>query len=281
MKAPVSVIIPCYRCAETVGKAMDSIAQQTLRPAEVIFVEDGSDDKTLETLRVLQNTYGGDWVRVIALERNQGASVARNTGWDIATQEYIAFLDADDFWHPRKIELQYNWMQKHPEIIGTGHEYVIVEPEAILPDSTVDAFHSVRVVTRKQLLFSNPFVTPAVMLKRDSNYRFDPGKRYCEDYYLWLQIVLDRNPMVLLNTPLVYISKRIGKTGTSRHLWKMRTGDINNYWRLWRTGKLDALSMGAAIIFSSMKFILLILAGPERHYSLKRKLEGIWSGLDA
>lgn len=274
MEAPVTTIIPCYRCADTVSKAVDSVAKQTFRPAEVILVDDGSGDSTLETLFALQGAYDRDWIKVIPLERNSGASVARNTAWDRAAYEYVAFLDADDVWHPEKIALQYGWMRAHPHIPASGHRYVLVDPGAPLPALQVHSNFGVRLVTRRRLLLSNPFVAPSVMLKRDLGYRFDPAKRYCEDYYLWLRLVFDGFTMMALNTTLVYVFKRIGKSGASRDLLRMRYGDINNYWQLWRSGKLGFICMSALIAYSMLKFVLLLTVGPKIHYAIKRLIEG-------
>src|SRR5438309_8195778 len=110
--APVSVIIPCYRCAATIERAMLSVAEQSVRPAEAILIDDASGDNTFAVMEKIRNKYG-DWIRIVALPMNQGAAAARNAGWHAATQPYIAFLDADDAWHPRKIEIQYGYMQQH------------------------------------------------------------------------------------------------------------------------------------------------------------------------
>ena len=100
--APVSVVIPCYRCSLTIRRALASIAQQSLKPAEVILVDDASGDGTLAVLKELASSYP-NWMRLIALETNRGAASARNEGWAAASQPFIAFLDADDTWHREKI----------------------------------------------------------------------------------------------------------------------------------------------------------------------------------
>src|SRR6185369_14935384 len=109
------------RCAGTIERAVRSVAGQSRRPAELILVDDASGDGTGALLEGLRSRYGPDWIRIITLERNQGPGTARNVGWDAATSTYIAFLDADDAWHPRKIEIQCAWMDSHPEFAVTGH----------------------------------------------------------------------------------------------------------------------------------------------------------------
>jgi len=78
--APVSVVVPCFRCAATIGDAVASIVAQTLRPAEVLLVDDASGDDTVAALHRLVATHGSDWIKVIALPANRGPSHARNTG---------------------------------------------------------------------------------------------------------------------------------------------------------------------------------------------------------
>ncbi len=273
MQVSVTAIIPCYRCADTVRRAVESVARQTVLPIEVILVDDGSGDNTLDTLYALQAQYSANWIKVIALDHNQGVSVARNTAWDVASGDYIAFLDADDVWHPEKIDLQYDWMCKRPDVLATGHKYVLLDPSAPVPERSIERDFSIYQIERNRLLLSNPFVTPSVMIRRAIPYRFHPGKRYTEDYYLWLQIVLDGKLMVGLNVPLAFVYKRLGESGASRNLLKMRAGDISNYWLLWRSGKLGVFQMSWFIMYSMLKFLLLLVVGARSHYAIKRWIE--------
>jgi len=79
-KADVSVIIPCYRCTDTIERAVNSIAEQTLLPAEVILVDDLSGDNTLAQLHRIQENYPQGWIHVIALPKNASPGTARNVG---------------------------------------------------------------------------------------------------------------------------------------------------------------------------------------------------------
>ncbi|MDZ7318899.1 MAG: glycosyltransferase [candidate division KSB1 bacterium] len=272
-RASVSVIIPCFNAQATIQQALDSVRVQTQPVLELICVDDASTDNTLHIIQQYAQEHPDLAIQILRNEKNQGPSVARNRAWDIAKGDYIAFLDADDVWHPRKIELQYTWMREHPEVLASGHRYLVVDPGAMLPPLSMPTQLIGRPIMRNRLLLSNPFVTPSVMLKRDLSYRFDPKRRYCEDYYLWLQLACDGLTMVMLETPLVYVRKKIGASGASRHLWQMRWGDIQNYWQLWHSNKLGFFPMSALVGFSILKFLALLLLGPQRHFSIKQRID--------
>src|SRR5690348_12724766 len=105
---PISVIIPTYNHARFLAAAIDSALSQTLKPTEVIVVDDGSTDETSSVLEAF-----GDKVRVIR-QKNHGVAGARNRGAEMAAGEYLAFLDADDVWLPRKLEMQVSRFQAEP-----------------------------------------------------------------------------------------------------------------------------------------------------------------------
>lgn len=106
----ISVIIPTYNYARFLGEAIDSALAQTLPPLEVIVVDDGSTDATDEVLAAY-----GDRIRVIR-QKNQGVAMARNAGIAAARGDYLAFLDSDDAWYPRKLELQMPRFEADPEL---------------------------------------------------------------------------------------------------------------------------------------------------------------------
>lgn len=102
MSVTTSVVIPAYNSSNTISRAVDSVLEQTLHDLEVIVVDDGSTDNTAEIVR----QYEDHRVECIVHGENVGGSAARNTGIERANGEYIAFLDADDEWHPTKLERQ-------------------------------------------------------------------------------------------------------------------------------------------------------------------------------
>lgn len=252
--APVSVVIPCYRCGATIGRALDSVFSQSWRPAEVILVEDFSEDNTLEVIYELQGAYPAGWVRVIKLDSNQGPSVARNIGWESSTQDLIAFLDADDSWHPQKIEFQAKWMRENPTVALTASDFETVQKT---PTTYVE-FESVefKTVSASRLLLSNRFSTPSVVLKRDIHHRFEPNKRYSEDYLLWLNICLDGNVCCRADNAMVFLYKSpYGEPGLSGNLWEMEKGELGNYKFLYDVRRISLIRFILLSGYSLAKYL--------------------------
>lgn len=256
--APVSVVIPCYNCANVVERAVYSVVTQTLPPQEIILVNDGSQDSTLDVLYTLQRNHDrGVLVKVVDLQKNHGPGYARNTGWDLASQPYIAFLDADDTWHPKKLEIQYNWMKTHPGVVLTGHDCIWIREGIGGEKQYMDLPSSFRVqrITRN-LLWSNVLSTPSVMIRRDLPLRFKPGKRFSEDYLLWLEIVLRNMPAFKICLPLAFLYKApYGAGGLSGKLWEMEKGELETYWSLYKEGLLPFWLSVVLSGFSLAKFV--------------------------
>lgn len=255
---PVSVIIPCYNCSETIKRALGSVWMQTVRPVEVILVEDCSHDnnKTIDTLFELENEYPSGWIKVIPLSQNGGPGRARNMGWDLATQVYVAFLDADDAWHTNKLEIQYDWMKSHPEAAITAHHFKQLKTNELLNNEVNPNNMNVLKIEASLLLKHNLFPTRAVMLKRDLTFRFNDTKRYSEDYLLWLQIIFNKHSGWMLEECLAYSFKDdFGSSGLSANLWKMEKGELENYDFLYKNGYISRVQLFAVKAFSILKYI--------------------------
>jgi glycosyltransferase involved in cell wall biosynthesis len=108
----VTVVIPAFNAERYITQAIDSVLHQTCGTFEVIVVDDGSKDQT----RSVVERYGA-LVRY-EFQANAGPSTARNRGIDLASGEFVAFLDADDLWHPEKCAVQMARFNEHPELVG-------------------------------------------------------------------------------------------------------------------------------------------------------------------
>ncbi|MBI1194467.1 MAG: glycosyltransferase [Gammaproteobacteria bacterium] len=257
VSADLSVVIPCYCASATVERALLSVIDQTLPPRFVLLVEDNSPDeeatrKTLDTLVARYQGWNGIHLRVLLSAANEGAGMARNRAWDVVETRYIAFLDADDAWHPRKVEFQYNWMCAHKCYALTGHLTTLRGERDRVPDVKSD--FGFRDVGRTDLLISNRFYTRTVMLDAHLPYRF-ADKRFSEDYLLWLEIVFDGRKACVLETPLAYSFKTAyGESGLSARLWAMERGELDNFDRLHAAGKISGPSLLFAKAFSCFKY---------------------------
>ncbi len=251
---PVSVVIPCFNCARTIQRALESVSTQTLLPEEIIIVDDGSDDSSAEVIAELVEKGKRDWIKVVSLAPNRGVGAARNAGWHRATSTYIAFIDADDAWHPRKIEIQYNWLMLHPSVSICGHVLTEIKEDRRVPESITAA--GVNDVSATSLLLSNQYDTSSVMVKRDIPARFKPDMRYCEDYALWLDIVLAGNRAVKLDAVLGYRFKPVyGASGLSAKLWKMEKGELRAYWEAFKSDYISAPTTVLLGCYSLLKFL--------------------------
>jgi len=261
----VSVVVPCYNCADVIERAIKSVAEQTQLPRSVILIDDASmdDGATLKQLYALKEKYTQVLhIVVISLKKNRGPSVARNIGWDAATESHIAFLDADDSWLPHKLEVQYNWMQSMPDISLCGH---VCEWEGISNGREQEQFdHNIQVsntiITKKNLLVRTSFSTPSVMLKRSLPFRFHEEKRHAEDYYLWLQVVCSDYGVARLDIPLAILHKApYGEDGLSADLWAMEKGVQDVYCRLRSDGLLGVGEFWGVRLFSLVKYLRRLL----------------------
>jgi|Deesub1362A_J573_1020465.scaffolds.fasta_scaffold00470_17 glycosyltransferase involved in cell wall biosynthesis len=110
----VSVIIPTYNRAYLVGRAIQSVLEQTYQDFELIVVDDGSCDNTEDVVRSFHDRR----IKYIRHMRNKGAAAARNTGIKAAKGKYIAFQDSDDEWVPEKLEKQIRMFENAPSKVG-------------------------------------------------------------------------------------------------------------------------------------------------------------------
>jgi glycosyltransferase involved in cell wall biosynthesis len=267
-RAPVSTVIPCFRCAATIGDAIASIVAQTLQPAEVLLVEDGSGDETLDSLHRIAAAHEPGWIKVIAMPANGGPSRARNAGWQQAEQPYIAFLDADDSWGPRKLELQMEALEADPAIALIAHRMLVRPRGTSIP--TLRPPVRVEIVGRGKLLLRNPFPTASVVLRRDLPFRFDEEFWRSEDYLLWSQIVFSGYRCAKIDQVLAIWNERDqGASGLSDDFVAVHRarGDLRR--KLVRQGLLSR----AGYIFASS---VGVMSRMRRYLMLRLRRRGVY-----
>lgn len=196
--APVSVVIPAYNAEATIGRALRSIAGQTLLPAEIIVVDDGSADATAETARALQPELEPARL-VVVTQPNAGAGAARNRAIAEATQPYLAFLDADDEWLPEKLARSMDVM-RDDDFVLVAHDYLDHTPSG---DVHVDC-------RRRFEEGDDPYValylkgyipSISVVTRRDAVLAcggFDETLRNAQDFDLWLKLLAEPGARFML-----------------------------------------------------------------------------------
>lgn len=256
--APVSVIIPCYCCHKTLERASQSALNQTLLPSQIILVEDASPDdgKTREKVEVIARQIAGFSdieCTTIFLDVNRGPGEARNWGWEVAKHEFIAFLDADDAWHPSKIEVQYAWMRSNPTVDLTCHHSVFLDQYCTALSLNPQSIE----LTLFRMLYRNQIQTRTVMLRRSLSNRFLEGQRFCEDYRLWMDMIVDSRRIILLNAQLASSYRpEYSQGGQSSMLWKMEISELRIYRDLHSNHKISIFLWGSCSLFSMTKFVI-------------------------
>ncbi len=238
-KPSVSVIIPTYNRGWTLRAAVDSVLTQTYRDFELIVVDDGSTDDTVEILP----PYGPD-IQVLR-QANAGVSAARNTGVRSAKGAFIAFLDSDDRWFPDKLGVQVDFFASHPEAVICQTEETWIRKGKRVNPKKVHQKPSGHIFKASLALC---LVSPsAVMLRKalfDEIGGFDETLPACEDYDLWLRVSA-RYPVHLVQTPLI-----IKNGGHADQLSRMPGLDryrIKAIEKILATGELSADRRRAAI----------------------------------
>ena len=251
--ATVSVVIPCFNSAATIERALRSVEHQTTKPHEVLIVDDASSDNTVSIIEQYARTSSLN-IRVIKQSANGGPSVARNAAWNVATSEFIAFLDADDQWHPQKLELQLSAMLASPTCVMSFHDHLFGSSEKY---ETLPFTPTTSQATLRNYLLRNRSATPTVMLRTALSERFTSTKRYAEDYLLWMTIIASHGNALHIHATLAHCSNPgYGGSGQSGKLWKMECSELSGFVSLWRSGALSVPTLVVVSIWSITKYLL-------------------------
>lgn len=196
----VSILMPVYNADKYLNEAVDSILNQTFKDWELIIINDGSTDRSRELLSQIADNR----VIIVDNEKNLGLIDTLNKGINHCKGEYIARMDADDISIPERIEKQVQFMDNHPRHIMCGTNALVI-------DNNGKVTGKIRNLTDNRflqinLLFSNPFIHPSMMIRSDilKNNLYDKQYKHIEDYELWCRIALLGEVANLENDLLFY-----------------------------------------------------------------------------
>ncbi len=219
----ISVVCPTYNSAPFVVRALESVFAQTVSPFEIIVADDGSTDDTVEIAKALLESKASIASEVL-VNNHRGAGAARNAGIRRAAGEWIAFLDSDDSWHPRKLEVVVGAIVAHPEaqLFCHNEEHRRSDGSVRLLDYGV-RFSPGKPLT-SQLYFNNLFSPSAVTCRRSMLHQsglFDESLRSAQDYELWIRMSPRVRP-VFIGDVLGYYYDRDGNI-SSLSIWRRWT----------------------------------------------------------
>ncbi|WP_277673305.1 glycosyltransferase family 2 protein [Piscibacillus halophilus] len=213
----VSVIMPAYNSEKFIKGAIISVLEQTYSNIELVVIDDGSKDNTVEIIQQLSKQ--DPRIHFIKNEVNLGVSETRNKGIALASGDWIAFLDSDDIWEKSKIEKQMKYANEtSAEFLFTGSSYI---NENGIPYSGI--FEIPKQVSYKELLRQNVITCSSVLLKKRffDKIKMEKDEMH-EDYAVWLRVLKTGVFAHGINEPLlIYRISRNSKSGNKLKTIKM------------------------------------------------------------
>lgn len=219
----ISVIIPAYQAGKYLEQAAQSALGQTCKEAiEILIIDDCSTDDTKQVAAKIQKKHKN--VRVLHQKRRQGVSAARNLGLEQARGEYVAFLDADDWWEPDKLELQMACIAATETVLCyTGRE--LFDAAGV---STGKVIHAPRQANYNGLLHTNVIPCSSVVMRTKVAREFWFGHDEChEDYLLWLRTLKKYGPAYGVDVPATKC--RLSEGGKSRNKRRSAAMQYHSY----------------------------------------------------
>lgn len=216
----ISVVIPVYNGEETIKETIESVLSQTFSDFELIVIDDGSQDSTLEKLSTIQDSR----FKIFSYP-NGGVSTSRNRGISQASSDYISFIDADDLWTPDKLEAQYKALQENPQAavayswtdhIDESGEFFRQGPHFNLTGDIYAKLLLVDFVGSG----SNPLIRKQALIEVGG---FDESLTPAADWDMWLRLAACYEFVVV---PAVQILYRVSSSSMSTNVWRMETESL-------------------------------------------------------
>ena len=219
----VSIITPTYNCGKFIGETIKSVQQQTYTNWEMIIVDDCSADDTKKVVEKYQQQ--DERIKYHCLTENGGAAVARTKAMELATGQYMAFLDSDDLWMPDKLEKQLDFMQKN-NYAFTSTSYQHMSEDGVMLEKTLNAVNK---TDYKRLLLDCPVGNSTVMYDVIRMGKFKvPNIRKRNDDALWLTML--KKEKYIYGLSEVLMKYRLRKDSISRKKWSL----VKYTWYLYR-----------------------------------------------
>ena len=243
----VSIITPSYNSKRFIKETIDSVLAQTYQDWEMIIVDDKSQDNSVEYIK---NLIKDDHrIKLIELSENVGAAMARNKALEVVRGKYIAFLDSDDIWLPKKLEIQINFMQKK-ECPISFTSYQIIDENS---NETNHIINTVESLNLKQYLKNTIIGFSTSMIDRElikDEIKF-LNIRIRQDTNLWITLLKQGYKAYGINEVLV--KYRVHSNSISANKVKAAKGVWNLYFNIHKFGLIKSIYYFSFYAFSAVK----------------------------
>ena len=198
----ITVLMPVYNGERFLEEAIASVLCQTYSNFELLVINDGSRDRSVEIISSLQDSR----IRLLHNERNLGLVATLNRGIELARGEFIARMDADDICHPERFEAQVDWFRQHPDAVMLATNVVMIDENGSPAGDWKDDLQTLEPeAIRSFLPRANCIAHPTIMIRRTvaRKYLYSRDQDGSEDYDLWLRLAADNLPLHKLPRPLL------------------------------------------------------------------------------
>jgi len=245
----VSIVMPAFNAGKTIEKSIESVLKQSYKDWELIVIDDGSTDNTKEIVERLIKKEKR--IRLITTQKNIGCALARDKGIEASNGRWIAFLDADDLWLPKKLEVQIAF-QKTTKAVLTHTQYRRINQYGRLGR----VITSPGQVTYEELLKNNVIANSTILYdsKNASIEKILLGQPLSyDDYARWLNITRDHGPAACLDESLMLYS------------YNAQTDSGNKFKSLSKNWKVLRDSQNISLLKSIYYVLHIILNGIKKH----------------
>lgn len=196
----VSVLMPVYNCEKYLRQALDSILAQTFKDFELIIINDGSSDSTVEILK----EYSDKRIRLINNPKNLGLIKTLNIGLKIARAKYVARMDADDISFPERLQVEYDYLKKnkHVVVIGSWSQIIDSKGNNLKIHKNPTEYQGMKY----ELMFGNTMTHPSIMMKKHIIIKeggYSDLFNHTEDFNLYSRLI-HKHVLKNLGRPLIY-----------------------------------------------------------------------------
>ncbi|MEQ9355665.1 glycosyltransferase [Coleofasciculus chthonoplastes] len=247
----ISVIIPAYNAEKTIKETIESVLNQTVTDFEVLVINDGSTDGTLDVIAGIKD----ERLRVFSYP-HAGVATTRNRGLAHAVGEYISFLDADDLWTPDKLEAQLKALQENPQaaVAYSWTDWIDELRQFLRAGGYITENGQVyeKLLVRDFIESgSNPLIRAEAF---QSVGKFDESLEFSEDWDMWLRLAACYEFVAVPSAQILY---RISPNSASFNVWKMEAGSLRVLEKAWAQAPPTTPNLKRKILANRYQYLTL------------------------